>query len=224
MTGTKATFLDEFCAARGLGYVRFDYSGHGASGGRFEDGTIGAWAEDAIAIVDRVANGPLILIGSSMGGWIMLLAALARPDRIAGLVGLAPAPDFTEALIWNRLTDEERDLLLRAGRLEQPSAYSEEPTIITRALIEEGRRHLLLSAPIGIRCPVRLQHGMADPDVPHRLSLDLAERIVGGDVRVTLIKDGDHRLSREEDLAQLGATVEELIQPPAARIAGRPTR
>ena len=175
MTGTKATFLDEFCAARGLGYTRFDYSGHGASSGRFEDGTIGRWAEDAIAIIDRATEGPLILVGSSMGGWIMLLAALARPDRIAGLVGLAPAPDFTEALIWNRLADEERDRLIQAGRLEMPSEYSEEPTILTRALIEEGRRHLLLSAPIGIRCPVRLLHGMADPDVPYRLSLELAE-------------------------------------------------
>ena len=210
MAGTKATFLDDFCAARGLGYVRFDYSGHGASSGRFEDGTIGAWAQDAIAVVDRVIDGPLVLVGSSMGGWIMLLVALARPDRIAGLVGLAPAPDFTEALIWNRLSDEDRDLLLRVGRLERPSAYSEEPTILTRALIEEGRSHLL-SAPIGIRCPVRLLHGMADPDVPHRLSLDLAERLVSNDVRVTLIKDGDHRLSRAEDLALLGATIEELL-------------
>jgi pimeloyl-ACP methyl ester carboxylesterase len=211
MAGTKATFLGDFCAARGLGYVRFDYSGHGASSGRFEDGTIGAWTEDAIAVIDQVADGPLILVGSSMGGWIMLLAALARPDRIAGLIGLAPAADFTEALIWNRLSDEERARLLRAGRLERPSAYSEEPTIITRALIEEGRRHLLLSAPIGIRCPVRLLHGMADPDVPHRLSLDLAERLVSEDVRVMLIKNGDHRLSRAEDLALLGRTIEELL-------------
>ena len=211
MAGTKATFLDDLCAARGLGCVRFDYSGHGASSGRFEDGTIGAWADDAIAIIDHVADGPLVLVGSSMGGWIMLLAALARPDRIAGLVGLAPAPDFTEALIWNRLSDEERDRLMRDGRLVTPSQYSEEPTIITRALIEEGRRHLLLNAPIGIRCPVRLLHGMADPDVPHRLSLDLAERLVSNDVRVTLIKDGDHRLSRAEDLALLGATIEELV-------------
>lgn len=224
MAGTKATFLGAFCAARGLALVRFDYSGHGVSSGRFEDGTIGAWAEDAIAVIDQVADGPLILVGSSMGGWIMLLAALARPQRVAGLVGLASAPDFTEALIWNRLSDEERDRLLREGRLELPSDYSEEPTIITRALIEEGRRHLLLSAPIGIRCPVRLLHGMADPDVPHQLSLDLAERLVGNDVRVTLIKNGDHRLSREEDLALLGETLEDLIQPPAARIAGRPVR
>jgi pimeloyl-ACP methyl ester carboxylesterase len=211
MAGTKATFLDEFCAERGLPYARFDYSGHGASSGRFEDGTIGAWAQDAIAIIDHVADGSLVLVGSSMGGWIMLLAALARPDRIAGLVGLAPAPDFTEALIWNRLADQDRDRLLGAGRLATPSAYADEPTIITRALIEEGRRHLLLGAPIGIRCPVRLLHGMADPDVPHRLSLDLAERLVSNDVRVTLIKDGDHRLSRREDLALLGRTVDELV-------------
>jgi pimeloyl-ACP methyl ester carboxylesterase len=211
MMGTKATFLDEFCAARGIGNVRFDYSGHGGSSGRFEDGTIGAWAEDAIAIIDHLAEGPLILVGSSMGGWIMLLAALARPDRIAALVGLAPAPDFTEALIWNRLTDDERDRLMQAGRLELPSDYSDEPTIVARALIEEGRRHLLLSAPIGIRCPVRLLHGMADADVPHRLSLELAERIAGDDVRVTLIKDGDHRLSLADDLALLGATIADLL-------------
>ncbi len=224
MAGTKATFLDAFCAERALPYVRFDYSGHGASSGTFEDGTIGAWAADAIAVIDRVADGPLVLVGSSMGGWIMLLAALARPERIAGLVGLAPAPDFTEALIWNRLSDEERDRLLGAGRLETPSAYSDDPTVITRTLIEEGRQHLLLSAPIGIRCPVRLLHGMADPDVPHRLSLELAERLVSNDVRVALIKDGDHRLSREEDLALLGDTLEGLIQPsrpPTGSRAGR---
>jgi pimeloyl-ACP methyl ester carboxylesterase len=225
MRGTKATFLDNFCAARGLGYVRFDYSGHGESSGRFEEGTIGRWVEDAIAVIDRVTEGPLILVGSSMGGWIMLLAALARPARIAGLVGLAPAPDFTEALMWNVLTDEERDRLMRTGRLDMPSDYSAEPTVITRGLIEEGRRHLLLSAPIGIRRPVRLLHGLADPDVPYRLSLELAERIVGNDVRVTLIKNGDHRLSRADDLALLGATVDEVLaQPPAARIAGRPMR
>jgi pimeloyl-ACP methyl ester carboxylesterase len=214
MSGTKATFLDAFCAARGLAYLRFDYSGHGASSGRFEDGTIGGWAEDATDVIDRVADGPLILVGSSMGGWIMLLAALARPGRVAGLVGVAPAPDFTEALIWNRLKDDERHRLLRDGRLEMPSDYAETPTIITRTLIEEGRRHLLLSAPIGIRCPVRLLHGMADPDVPHLLSLDLAQRLTSEDVRVTLIKNGDHRLSRAEDLALLGATIEELLTGP----------
>jgi pimeloyl-ACP methyl ester carboxylesterase len=211
MRGTKATFLDEFCAARGLAHVRFDYSGHGESSGRFEDGTIGRWVDDAIAIIDKVADGPLILVGSSMGGWIMLLAALARPDRVAGLIGLAPAPDFTETLIWCGLTDKERDQLAQTGRLETPSDYSDDPTIITRSLIEEGRRHLLLAAPIGINCPVRLLHGMADPDVPYRLSLELAERVTGSNVRVTLIKDGDHRLSRTDDLALLAATIEQLL-------------
>ncbi len=211
MRGTKASFLDAFCAARGLSLVRFDYSGHGESSGRFEDGTIGRWAADAIAVIDQSADGPLVLVGSSMGGWIMLLAALARPERIAGLVGLAPAPDFTEALLWKNLTAEQRELLVRTGRLELPSAYSEEPTIITRALIEEGRQHLLLAATIDIRSPVRLLHGMADPDVPYRLSLDLAERIAGSDVRVTLVKDGDHRLSRDADLALVGANIEALI-------------
>ena len=210
MAGTKASFLDEFCATRGLPYVRFDYSGHGESSGRFEDGTIGRWAEDTIAMIDTVAEGKLILVGSSMGGWIMLLAALARPARLASLVGIAPAPDFTEALIWNGLRDDERDRLAHSGRLEMDSDYSEEPTIITRALIEEGRNHLLLSAPIGIRCPVRLLHGMDDPDVPYRLSLELAERLISQDVRVSLIKNGDHRLSRAEDLALLAATLETM--------------
>ena len=211
MRGTKASFVDGFCAARGLGFVRFDYSGHGESSGRFTDGTIGRWAEEAIAVIDHAADGRMILVGSSMGGWIMLLAALARPARVAGLVGIAPAPDFTEALIWDRLSDEERGRLVRIGQLETPSDYSEEPTIITRGLIEEGRYHLLLTAPIGIHCPVRLLHGMADPDVPDRMSLDLAQRIAGDDVRVTLIKDGDHRLSREQDLALLGAAIEGLV-------------
>jgi pimeloyl-ACP methyl ester carboxylesterase len=211
MTGTKAAHLDAHCAARGLGFLRFDYSGHGLSSGAFEDGTIGRWAEEAVAVLDR-SDGPLILVGSSMGGWIMLLAALARPRRIAGLVGIAPAPDFTERLVWDALGEAERETLLTRGRLEVPSQYAEEPTILTRSLIEEGRRHLLLAAPIGIHCPVRLLHGMADPDVPHALSLELAERLVSDDVRVTLIKDGDHRLSRPQDLALLAQTVDGLAR------------
>jgi pimeloyl-ACP methyl ester carboxylesterase len=211
MTGTKATNLDRFCADRGLGYVRFDPSGHGQSSGRFVDGTIGAWAEETIAILDRVAEGRTILVGSSMGGWLMLLAALARPGRIAGLVGIAAAPDFTERLIWDRLSQEDRDRLMEDRQLAKESAYSDDPTIITRALVEEGRRHLLLTAPIGIRCPVRLLHGMADPDVPHAMSLELADRLASDDVRVTLIKDGDHRLSRETDLALLATTLHEML-------------
>ena len=154
----------------------------------------------------------------------MLLAALARPRRVAGLIGIAPAPDFTERLIWDALPAAERAGMMTRGRLEVPSQYADTPTILTRDLIEEGRRHLLLAAPIGLRCPVRLLHGMADPDVPHALSLELADRLVSDDVRVTLIKDGDHRLSRPQDLALLTQAVDELSQPPAARIAGNPSR
>ncbi len=211
MTGTKATFLESHCAAHGGGFLRFDYSGHGQSSGAFTDGTIGRWAEEAIAVIDSLTAGRLVLVGSSMGGWIMLLAALARPKRVAGLVGIAAAPDFTETLMWDRLSDAEKDRLIADGRLEAESQYSDEPTVITRALIEEGRRHLLLGAPIGVHCPVRLLHGMADRDVPYQVSLELADRLVGVDVRVSLIKDGDHRLSRESDLALLAQTVDELI-------------
>lgn len=210
MAGTKASFLDSHCAARGLGFLRFDYSGHGRSSGEFTDGTIGRWAEEAVAVMDEAGDAPLILVGSSMGGWIMLLAALARPRRVAGLIGIAPAPDFTERLIWDALPEAARAEMVARGRLETPSQYADTPTILTRDLIEEGRRHLLLSAPIGLRCPVRLLHGMADPDVPHALSLELADRLISNDVRVTLIKDGDHRLSRPQDLTLLAQAVDEL--------------
>lgn len=224
MTGTKASFLDTHCAARGLGLLRFDYSGHGRSSGEFTDGTIGRWTEEAVAVLDRAGDGRWILVGSSMGGWVMLLAALARPERVAGLIGIAPAPDFTERLIWNALSAAQRSEMMTRGRLEMPSQYADTPTILTRNLIEEGRDHLLLPSPIGLRCPVRLLHGMADPDVPHALSLELADRLLSDDVRVTLIKDGDHRLSRPQDLALLAQAVDELTQLSAARIAGNPSR
>jgi pimeloyl-ACP methyl ester carboxylesterase len=228
MTGTKASTLDEFCHARGLSFLRFDYSGHGASGGDFRDGTISRWFADALAAFDRLTEGPQILVGSSMGGWIMLLLALARPARIKGLVGLAPAPDFTEELIFRTLSEGDRAKLLRDGKLEQPSDYSPEPTVITRALIEDGRKNLLLGggagAPIAIGAPVRLLHGLNDQDVPHEISLRLQERLTTEDVIVNLIKDGDHRLSRPQDLARLCAAVEELLQLSAASSAPNPVR
>lgn len=212
MTGTKAVALEAWAVGRGLAFTRFDYQGHGASSGRFEDGTVGTWADDALAVLDRVTHGPQVLVGSSMGGWIMLLAALRRPERVAGLVGIAPAPDFTEDLIWNGLTDEARAELLRDGRWYRPSQYFDDPKPVTLALIEEGRSHLLLRGPIRFDGPVRLLHGMADPDVPWRTSLRLADALTSTDVRVTLIKDGDHRLSRDQDIALLCRTVAELVE------------
>ncbi len=224
MTGTKASTLDEFCHVRGLGFLRFDYSGHGASGGDFRDGTISRWFADTLAAFDRLTEGPQILVGSSMGGWIMLLVALARPERIKGLVGLAPAPDFTEELIWRTLSESDRAKLLRDGQLEQPSDYSDDPYIITRALIEDGRKNLLLGGAIAIDAPVRLLHGLNDQDVPHEISLRLQAQLAGADVVVSLIKDGDHRLSRPQDLARLTAAVEELVQLSAASSALSPAR
>ncbi len=206
MEGTKALALDAWAARNGRAMLRFDYAGHGASGGRFEDGTIGRWADDAATAFDRVSEGPAVLVGSSMGGWIALLLALRRPERVAGLVGIAAAPDFTETLIWPELSFEQRAALMSEGRILLPSDYGD-PTPVTRALIEDGRRHLLLDAPINLQCPVRLLHGQRDPDVPWQVSLLLAERIAGEDVRLHLVKDGDHRLSQLSDLALLETVV-----------------
>jgi pimeloyl-ACP methyl ester carboxylesterase len=228
MSGTKAGALESFARLRGQGYLRFDYFGHGKSSGAFADGTIGRWRDDALVALDRLTTGPQILIGSSMGGWIMLLVALARAERIAGLVGIAAAPDFTEELIWKKLPPPALAELTRTGRWHEPSRYGADLPI-TLALIEEGRRHLLLDRPIGIRRPVRLLHGMRDPDVPWRWALRIAERIEGPDVVTTLIKDGEHRLSRDEDLRRIEAAIAELSdrarpQAPAARSAASPSR
>jgi len=211
MTGTKAQALDRFCAERGQAFLRFDYFGHGASSGDFKDGTVGRWKADALATLDALTEGPQVLVGSSLGGWIMLLAALARPERVKSLVGIAAAPDATEDLMWAELSEEARATILREGYVRLPSQYSPEGYIFTRALIEEGRNHLVMHSPIAITCPVRLLQGMADPDVPWRTSLALAERLAGADVEVTLVKDGDHRLSRDQDLALLVRTIEALL-------------
>jgi pimeloyl-ACP methyl ester carboxylesterase len=210
MTGTKATALDAHCRAQGRAFVRFDYFAHGRSSGRFEDGTIGRWAEDAVTVIDQVAEGPQVLVGSSMGGWIMLLAALARPDRVKGLVGIAAAPDFTTRLIPQRWPAERLAELQAKGVLYLPSEYDPEPYPYTWKLIEDGNRHLVLDRPLAFAGPVRLLHGMADPDVPWRHSLVLAEALAGGDVVLTLVKDGDHRLSRQADIGRLLAAVDEV--------------
>ncbi|HEX4262680.1 MAG TPA: alpha/beta hydrolase [Acetobacteraceae bacterium] len=210
MRGEKATMLAAFCAAHGQACLRFDYSGHGASGGRFEDGTIGRWAADAVAAIDALSAGPVLLVGSSMGGWIALLTALARPERVACLVGIAAAPDFTEALIWAALGSGKRAALMQHGSVALPSAHGE-PMTLTRALIEDGRRHLLLDRPIPLACPVRLLHGQRDADVPWATALRLSEQLAGADVQVTLVKDGDHRLSRPADLALLRDVVGRML-------------
>lgn len=210
MEGTKAGILSDYSRAKDRPYLRFDFLGHGASSGDFRAGTIGRWLADALAVIDRLTHGPQILVGSSMGCWIALLAALARPERVAGLVGIAGAPDFTEDLVWDRLDEAQRRRLLAEGELRYDSAYEAGQVPFTRALIEEGRRHLLLRGPIDLACPVRLLHGMADPDVPYTTSLRLAKCLAGTEVLVELIEDGDHRLSREADLARLTAAIDDL--------------
>ena len=210
MTGTKAMALEAWARARGQGYLRFDYLGHGQSSGRFEDGTIGRWLDDSLTAIDRLTSGRLVLVGSSMGGWLALLVARARPERIAGLVLIAAAPDFTERMLLEGLSPEDRTALERDGRLERPSQYSPEPSAFTWKLIEEGRRHLLLDKPLALPCPVRLLHGQSDPDVPWEYSLQIARHLDAPDVVTILVKGGDHRLSTAADIARLIAIVEEL--------------
>lgn len=210
MEGSKALAVEAHARARGLGVTRLDYSGHGRSSGRFEDGTIGAWSEDALAVVDRATDGPLVLVGSSMGAWIMLLVARARRNRVAGCVGVAVAPDFTEDLIWAVATTEQRAALLDRGVHYEPSPYDEEPTPITRALVEDGRRHLVLREPLDLTCPIHLLHGQRDPDVPWETALRLAAHVASEDVTIELVKDGEHRLSRESDVRRLLAAVDRV--------------
>lgn len=202
MAGTKAELAARLCAETGHACLRLDYSGHGVSDGRFEDGTIGRWAQDALLLLDRLTQGPVVLAGSSMGGWIALLVARQRPGRIAGLLGISAAPDFTERLMWASMMPREREALLRDGVIYAPNAYGD-PLPITKALIEDGRRHLVLDDEIAFDGPVRLLQGQRDPDVPWETVLRLAGRLRSEDVRITIVKDGDHRLSRPADLALL---------------------
>jgi pimeloyl-ACP methyl ester carboxylesterase len=211
MEGSKAVHLAAFAAARGQAMLRLDYSGHGASDGRFEDGTIGVWTADALHVVDQLTEGPLLLVGSSMGGWIGLNLALARPDRVVGFVGIAAAPDFTETLIWATMDRHERTRLMAEGTIFLASAYGD-PVPITLALIEDGRKHLRLAGPIPLLCPVRLLHGQKDSEVPWRSALTLADRLESPDTQITLIKDGDHRLSRESDLGLLEDVVARALK------------
>jgi len=208
MAGTKALALEDWAQAQGRGFVRFDYRGCGESPGEFEDQSLAAWRDDALWILDHVAQRAAILVGSSMGGWLMLLAALARPERIVGLVGVAAAPDFTD---WG-FTPDEKVTLRRHGRLERANPYGDRPTVYTGALWESGEANRVMTGPIDLDCRVRLLHGMRDTDVPWEHSTTLARLLRSDNVQVTLIKDGDHRLSREADIAQLIRAVEELCK------------
>lgn len=211
MTGTKAVALDRFCESRGQAFLRFDYFGHGQSSGAFADATVSRWRDDALAVFDALTDGPQILVGSSLGGWIMLLLAAARPQRIKALIGIAAAPDATEDLMWAQFPPAVRQTIERDGAARIPSAYSEQGYLITRKLIDDGRQHLIMRSAIPFDGPVRLLHGMRDDDVPWQRSLALAERLAAADVRITLVKDGDHRLSRDADLAMLMQTLAVLL-------------
>jgi pimeloyl-ACP methyl ester carboxylesterase len=215
MQGTKALALDAWAATQDRACVRFDYSGHGESGGDFADGTIGRWLEESVAVFERFCAGPQVLIGSSMGGWMALLLAREIGRRpagratLAGLVLIAPAPDFTEELMWKGFSPKIRQTIENKGVWMRPSEYGD-PYPITRKLIEEGRNHLLLGNAIEVGCPVRILQGAKDPDVPWRHAFALAHRLPADDVVLTMIQDGDHRLSRPQDLARMIAAVAEI--------------
>ncbi|MBL3551390.1 alpha/beta hydrolase [Rhodovulum sulfidophilum] len=210
MEGTKATHLEAWARAQGRAFLRFDYSGHGQSSGRFDEGAIGDWAADARAALGALSEGPQVLVGSSMGGWIALLLARAQPERVAGLVGIAAAPDFTEDSMWAGFSDAQRAELTETGRLELPSAYADSPYVITRRLIEDGRRNLVLRDPLAFGFPVRLLQGTADEDVETRVALRLLERIEAEDLRLTLVKGADHRFSTPETLALIESAILEI--------------
>jgi alpha-beta hydrolase superfamily lysophospholipase len=217
MTGTKALALDSYAASRGLAMTRFDYSGHGASGGHLEDGTISRWLEESLAVFGRT-KGPQILVGSSMGGWLALLLTEAHRNsvgpehsRVAGLVLIAPAVDMTRELMWAEMDEAARNTLMTSGSWRRPSDYSDEPDIITKKLILDGDLHLFGERLIETGAPVHIIQGLADPEVPWRHSTALVSRFASDDVVLTLIKDGDHRLSRPEDIDKLIAAVEGLI-------------
>ncbi|MDA8232939.1 MAG: alpha/beta hydrolase [Magnetospirillum sp.] len=222
MNGTKALALEAYCRGKGYAFLRYDAFGHGASPGDLAQETVSRWAEDAVAVLDSLTEGPQVLVGSSLGGWIALLAALRRQERVAGIVGVAAAPDFTEDLMWAEFAPEQRREMLETGWVTLPNGYDPaSPWRIARALIEDGRRNLLLRDAINLRCPVRLLQGQRDADVPWRTALRIAECLAAEDVEVLLVKDGDHRLSRPQDMERLYGVVGGLLDGITARTARR---
>jgi pimeloyl-ACP methyl ester carboxylesterase len=215
MTGTKAQTLEAWARREGRAFVRFDYSGHGASGGAFEDGCIGDWAEDAAAVLATV-EGPQVLVGSSMGGWIALLLARDRPDRVAGLVGIAAAPDFTDHMA-SVFTDMQRAEIAATGRTTRPSDYGA-PYVVTRRLIEDGRARAVLASPLPLAMPVRLLQGTADADVDVSRALRLLDHIEGADATLTLVKGADHRFSDRACLAMIAGAIGEVTSGATTQI------
>lgn len=207
MLGEKATLLHQAAIDAGRSYVRFDYLGHGESGGKFANGTIGRWRSDALEVLDKLTDGPQVVVGSSMGGWMALLAALAKPERVKALVLLAPAPDFTDKLMWASFDESQKRQIMEDGSWTRPSPYDAAGYPITRELIQEGREWNILDGEIAIDAPVRILQGGLDTDVPWTHSLDLADKLRSKDVVWSLVKDGDHRLSRPQDIARMIATV-----------------
>lgn len=208
MSGSKALATEQWAKANGRACLLFDYAGCGESGGAFDDQTLASWRDDALSMIDRVISGPVLLVGSSMGGWLMLLVALARPDRVVGLVGIAAAPDFTD---WG-FTQDQKMTLLNEGRLEQPSQYSPEPTVTTRGFWTSGEANRVMHGPVDLSMPVRLIHGQRDPDVPWARSVTLAGLLRSDDVQTWLVKDGDHRLSRPQDIALILRAIDDLTR------------
>ncbi|AHM02693.1 2-hydroxymuconic semialdehyde hydrolase [Roseibacterium elongatum DSM 19469] len=210
MTGTKAMHLEDWARRTGRAFLRFDYSGHGESSGDFTEGCIGDWAEDAQAAIEALTDGPVILVGSSMGGWISLLMAARMPERVAGLVTIAAAPDFTEDGMWAEWSEDQQTACMEDGQVALPSEYGEE-MIITRRMIEDGRDHLVLRDPLPLAIPVRMLQGTADADVPMSVALRLLEHIDGDDIRLELVKGADHRFSDAPCLASIARAVEEVL-------------
>jgi len=211
MNGEKVKFLETLCQKEGLGFLTFDYSGHGDSSGKFEEGTITQWLADSLTMIDRLTKGPVILIGSSMGGWLALLAALQRPQRVVGLLGIASAPDFTEELMWKKFSPAQQAEVMTQGWTIIPTEYNSKGWKITKNLIESGRKHLLLGNPIELTIPIRFIHGMLDASVPVSFSQKLLELVTGKDVALTLLKSANHRLSEERDMRILGHHLQELV-------------
>lgn len=215
MTGSKALALESFCQQRGQAFLKFDYTGHGQSSGNFLDGSIGQWADDATYALDQLTEGPQFLVGSSMGGWIMLLVARQRAERIAGLLGIAAAPDFTEDLMWNTFTPDQQQALTTQGYVDLPNCYEDqEPYRITQKLIEDGRKQCLLDGKLDLKMPIRLIQGILDEDVPWSTAARIMENVSSDDVEVTYVKSGDHRLSEPHDLARLERTLSGLLDQP----------